>query len=82
MELPDDLVTIVNDFSRPVTRPDWRNLHRMSEYYFHTSIASTYNNFDIPVIERFVDSYDHNTCRYWFHHLWNVKPYLCLAFHA
>ena len=24
MELPDDVLAIIKDFSRPVTRPDWR----------------------------------------------------------
>jgi len=28
-ELPEDVLAIIKDFSRPVTRPDWRTLHLM-----------------------------------------------------
>ena len=27
MELPDDVVSIIRDYSRPITRPNWRFLH-------------------------------------------------------
>ena len=39
MELPDDILSLVRDFSKPITRPDWRTLHKMTiqqykdEYY-------------------------------------------------
>lgn len=35
MELPDDVLAIIKDFSRPVTRPDWRQVHRYTneQYY-------------------------------------------------
>jgi len=29
MNLPDDVVVIINEFSKPVTRADWRTLHKM-----------------------------------------------------
>jgi len=34
MELPDDVLAIIKEYARPVTRPDWRTLHIMpqSEY--------------------------------------------------
>jgi hypothetical protein len=35
MELPDDVLAIIREYSRPITRPDWRTLHRMpDERYF------------------------------------------------
>jgi hypothetical protein len=27
MELPDDVVDLIREFSQPLTRPDWRHLH-------------------------------------------------------
>jgi hypothetical protein len=39
MELPDELLALVHDFSRPVTRPDWRTLHRVKSLDFHLAIA-------------------------------------------
>ena len=29
MELPEDVIQIIKEFSMPMTRPDWRTLHRM-----------------------------------------------------
>ena len=30
MELPDDVVRMIKEYSMPLTRPDWRNLHKMT----------------------------------------------------
>jgi len=30
MELPEDVLQIIKEYSMPVTRPDWRTLHIMS----------------------------------------------------
>lgn len=43
MELPDDVLGLVRDFSRPVTRPDWRTLHPMTAYRFHRAVLVSYN---------------------------------------
>lgn len=29
MELPDDVVDLIREFSQPLTRPNWRQLHIM-----------------------------------------------------
>ena len=58
MELPNDILAIVRDFSRPVTRPDWRTLKPMTASMFHQSIQDTYNEYYLPVIDRFVRRYD------------------------
>ena len=58
MELPDDLLLLIHEFSRPVTRPDWRTLHRFDEERLLWYICAIYNSKRIPVIERFVTSYD------------------------
>lgn len=42
-ELPDDVLHIINEFSQPLTRPDWRSLHLMTSLSFHLSVAQTIN---------------------------------------
>lgn len=37
MELPEDVVELIREFSRPLTRPDWRTLHLMTAEEFHMS---------------------------------------------
>ena len=78
MELPDDVLGLVREFSRPITRPDWRHLHRMTSYRFHVGISTTYNDFDLPVIISFVENYDQHLYRYWFHTVGANRPYLFL----
>ena len=39
MELPEDVVAIIREFSRPLTRPDWRTLHKMPMLTFHTVLS-------------------------------------------
>ena len=43
MELPDDVLSVIRDYSRAVTRPDWRSLHRMPSYRFHLDVAQSLN---------------------------------------
>ena len=30
MELPEDVLRIIKEYSMPLTRPDWRKLHKMT----------------------------------------------------
>jgi hypothetical protein len=40
LELPDDILHIIKEYARPVTRPDWRTLHRMTDdTYFDEFVA-------------------------------------------
>ena len=32
--LPDDVIKIINQYAKPVTRPDWRQLHVMCDFKF------------------------------------------------
>jgi hypothetical protein len=43
MELPDDILYIIRDYSRAVTRPDWRSLHRFTSVDFHMAVAQSLN---------------------------------------
>ena len=58
MELPDDILSQIKEFSRPITRPDWRYLHRMPEVRFLKLIGITYNLSNLPVINSFVVRYE------------------------
>ena len=57
MELPDDILAVVREFSRPVTRPNWRHLKRCEEERLLWHIFALYNYKRVPVIERFVTDY-------------------------
>lgn len=42
MELPEDILKIIKEYSMPVTRPDWRTLHIMPDYIYK-NILSTHS---------------------------------------
>ena len=67
MELPDDLILLVSEFSKPVTRPDWRVIRHMESLELHWLILAIYNTKRVPVIERFVTYYDQFEYLYIFH---------------
>jgi hypothetical protein len=66
MELPDDVLDLVRQFSRPITHPGWRGLHQMSAYRFHINIKNVYNEKNIPVINSFAERYDQSEYTYVF----------------
>jgi hypothetical protein len=43
MELPDDVISIIRDFSRPRTRHDWRTLHILPSLQFHLDFILHFN---------------------------------------
>jgi hypothetical protein len=43
LELPDDILQIIKEYTMPLTRPDWRSLHIMPSLRFHLSAAQTIN---------------------------------------
>lgn len=38
MELPEDITNIINEYSKPITRPDWRTLHIMPNQRFYLEL--------------------------------------------
>ena len=38
MELPDDVVKIIKEFSQPITKPNWRNMHIMTFDKFYKNL--------------------------------------------
>jgi len=34
MELPDDVLRIIREYSRPLTNPNWKQLHKMTHAEF------------------------------------------------
>jgi hypothetical protein len=66
MEFPDDVLSHIREFSRPVTRPDWRGLHLMTSYRFHINIKHAFNFKNIPVINSFTERYDQSEYTYVF----------------
>jgi len=64
MELPEDVLALIKDFARPVSRPGWRKLHIMTSYHFHRAIVYQYNRNKrgrwLKVIYEFVYKYIQN----------------------
>ena len=44
MELPEDVLAIIKEFSKPVSRPGWRKLRKMKSFSFHSAILNEYNS--------------------------------------
>ena len=42
MHLPDDVLAIIREYSKPLTRPDWRTCCRLSGHLFYTCLNSDY----------------------------------------
>jgi len=42
MELPYDVLRLVKEYSMPLTRPDWRTLHKMPFEQFKTDCYDEY----------------------------------------
>ena len=40
MELPQDLLPLIKEFSMPITRPDWRSIHIMTLDVYRNSYRS------------------------------------------
>ena len=43
MELPRDILDIIREYSMPVTRPDWRKLHKYTNRQFYSDLKRAYN---------------------------------------
>jgi hypothetical protein len=42
MELPEDVLRLVKEYAQPLTRPDWRTLHRMPRDTFMEQVYRVY----------------------------------------
>ena len=38
MELPDDVLHIIKDYAQPITRPDWRTMHKMTNEQYYKNL--------------------------------------------
>ena len=79
MELPDDVIAIVREFSRPITRPDWRHLHIMTAHRLHQSIGDKFNKTNLPVIEDFIRYRRDHHYRYVFTPDWSERFHTPIA---
>ena len=39
MELPQDVLLLIKEYSMPQTRPDWRTLHIMTNLHFYSQLT-------------------------------------------
>jgi hypothetical protein len=49
---PSNVVRLIHEYSKPVTRPDWRTLHKMTNYNLYNSINTSIfiHNVDLVII--------------------------------
>ena len=52
MELPVDVLHLIKEYAKPVTRSDWRTLHKMTEVDLNVAIASNVRRNCAPVIRQ------------------------------
>lgn len=50
MELPDHVVLYIREFTRPLTRPNWRQGGRFPSDHFHTGLRARYKTMCSPNI--------------------------------
>ena len=43
MELPRVVRDLISEYAKPMTRPDWRSLHRMPSLEFYIELAKLFN---------------------------------------
>jgi hypothetical protein len=57
MELPDDVLQIIREYSKPLTRPDWRTLNRLPLHKLYCEIMINKNkpnwNYSV-VLQKFI----------------------------
>ena len=52
MQLPDDVLLIIRDYSKPLTRPDWRTLHPFSGPYLYANLNYLRHKYNNPLYIR------------------------------
>ena len=65
MELPDDVLQIIREYSKPVTRPDWRTLNRLPLYKLYDEIMEKKQNGRwnyTPLLRMFVYDIQRGNC--------------------
>jgi hypothetical protein len=55
MELPEDVLKIIKEYSRPLTRPGWKKLHHMPEFTYCVLLAKNYNNSRNNIFKQVLD---------------------------
>jgi len=54
MELPEDVLRIIREYSSPITRPDWKKIHKMKVFDLFIEIGYNYNMNPRPVLKKFI----------------------------
>ena len=72
MEIPDDVLAIIREYSKPLTRPDWRFIHKMTHLQFLRDYYREYKKREYK-LQKFYNIYSdityknifnaHNYCR-------------------
>ena len=52
MQLPDDVLAIIREYSMPLTRPDWRTLKPLSGHLLYINLNDLRFNYNNPLYRR------------------------------
>jgi len=77
MELPEDVLQIIKEYSRPLTRPDWKKMHHMPEFTYCVLLAKDYNKSGNKIFKQILDKnrkYKYIYCTK------NINPYINFVF--
>ena len=72
MELPEDVLQIIKEYSMPLTRPNWRTLHMMPYYTFKYE-CSTQNRKRFEIVRYNPDiTYKEIFDVWWYNYMYNT----------
>ena len=55
MDLPEDVLQIIKEYSRPLTRPDWKKMHHLPEFTYCVLLAKHYNKSRNVIFKQILD---------------------------
>jgi len=70
MELPDDVLQLIKEYSMPITNPAWRKLHKMTNYKYYDEFYTEYH-------KQIRDIVEYHTILYERYNPYRYKPVFC-----
>ena len=67
MEFPLEIQSIIHEYAMPVTRPDWRTLHKLPQGQYLVIVATSHAPWDRPIVLR---GLERKIRKIWFHELY------------
>ena len=72
MELPIEIQNIIHEYAKPVTRPDWKTLHKLPLHRYLGIVRSSYNWDRCPVV---LCGLERKIRKIWYSDLYELNQY-------